>query len=96
MKKYRLTLNPDWVAEVEAENEEDAIEELNSTIAMNNELASNIFFESIIITEVEDKEYKELDEEDDLDLLMEFRQRYWNQWVDFCNEQGYKANIREE
>lgn len=95
MKKYRLTLNPEWLAEVEAENEEDAIEELDSTIAINNESASNIFFESIIITEVEDKKYQELDDETDLDLLLEFRQRYWNQWVDYCNEQGYKAKVRK-
>jgi hypothetical protein len=33
---------------------------------------------------------KELDGETDVDLMMEFRQTYWDQWVEFCKERGYR------
>ena len=32
------------------------------------------------------------DKMDDL-LMMDFRQRYWDQWVEFCNDSGYECKV---
>ena len=34
------------------------------------------------------------DKMDDL-LLMDFRQRYWDEWVEFCHDAGYESKIRQ-
>lgn len=38
---------------------------------------------------------KPLDESTDVLLMMEFRQQRWEEWVTFCKENGYKAEVRE-
>ena len=41
-----------------------------------------------------DMNLKALDDETDVELMMEFRGRFWDKWVLFCLEQGYEAVIR--
>ena len=33
---------------------------------------------------------KKLDEEKDLELLMVFRNFYWDEWVEFLSDEGYE------
>lgn len=35
----------------------------------------------------------ELTEEDDVLLMMEFRQERWDEWVKFCSDRGYKPEV---
>jgi hypothetical protein len=28
-------------------------------------------------------------------LLLDFRQAYWDEWVKYCNEAGYEAEVEE-
>ena len=35
------------------------------------------------------------DKQDGL-LLLDFRQQYWEEWVNYCHEQGYEAELVEE
>lgn len=32
----------------------------------------------------------------DMLLLLDFRQHYWSQWVKFCKDNGYEAEVRGE
>jgi hypothetical protein len=34
-----------------------------------------------------------ISEEEDLNLMLEFRQTYWEAWVKFCHDNGYKAKV---
>jgi len=36
---------------------------------------------------------KELDEDKDLELMIEFRQTHYDMWVEFCHEKGYQSEV---
>ena len=40
--------------------------------------------------------YEELTEKVDLLFMMEFRQRYWDEWVEFCHERGFDAEVEND
>lgn len=42
-----------------------------------------------------DNKLDELSIEKDADLLMEFRQTYYEMWVKFCAERGYHPDVGE-
>jgi hypothetical protein len=50
MRSYLLRLELEW--ELEAQDEEDALEQLASQIERANETAENIFWEGIEVTEI--------------------------------------------
>lgn len=41
------------------------------------------------------KKYERIDDEDDVMLMMDFRQEHWSEWVKFCHENGYEAKVRQ-
>ena len=39
---------------------------------------------------------RKLDSENDLELMMEFRGKHWDEWVAFCLEKGYRPCVEKE
>jgi hypothetical protein len=37
-----------------------------------------------------------LTDENDVELMMEFRTLYWHNWVNFCHSKGYNEKVDSE